>query len=128
MSPVTAVKRRAASLITTVIVVGAVGGAMPAVVSAAPIDVTPSDGLDVGDVPVGEVSAPLGFTFQATGEDPGPVFVSVEISQVDGGPFAITSNDCPELGLMSGATCTVTLAFHPLVQGLRDPQSADLYG
>ena len=123
MGPVTALKRRAAALLTTVIVVGAVGAAIPAVVSAAPIDVTPSDGLDFGDVPVGEVSAPLGFTFQATGEDPGPVFIGVEISQVDGGPFGITSNDCPELGLMPGNTCTVTLEFHPLVQG---PRSATL--
>ena len=124
MGPVTALKRRAAALLTTVIVVGAVGTAMPAVVSAAPIDSHAERWTRLRRCPRRRgVRAARDARLQATGEDPGPVFIGVEIDQVDGGPFGITSNDCPELGLMPGNTCTVTLEFHPLVQG---PRSATL--
>ena len=58
----------------------------------------------------------------------GPVFIGVEISQVeDGGPFGITSNDCPRARAHARQLwCAIALGdFHPLVQG-PGPRSATL--
>jgi len=110
-------RRRATAILTTAIVMGALGVAAPAAVLAVPVGVEPSGGLDFGQLTVGETSAPQSFTF--TGVDPAGNFVSVGFDYGDNDDFAVASNDCPALGLQPGDTCTVEVTFTPHAQGDR---------
>ena len=67
-------------------------------------------------VPVGQTSGSKIIT--ATNTDPGPITIS---SLSTGNEFSVTATTCPTTPatLAAGASCTISVNFHPLAQGPR---------
>jgi Ca2+-binding RTX toxin-like protein len=83
-----------------------------------PIATLSTDGIDFGQLTVGQTSAPQSVTVSNTGDVDSVLDVtSVSLSQEDVG-FAITANNCANVG--QGASCSISVTFAPTAAGDRE--------